>query len=315
MIPLGKRDQPEYKATPYQPDRHGGDALDFPGETATKDHFMLNCRGRSCKSGDGSRLLTSYPPSDRFTSATVILPVINETAALEETVRIVVADVRDKLKEILIIVARRTTPAAMAVVSRLRAELPELVVVHEQTLDNLGGALREAFDLARGSHIVMMASDMETDPCDVKHLISIAQQNPEAIVTASRWLGRTRFYGYSTMKLVCNWLFQRSFAMLYGTRLTDLTFGYRLFPTKLVQSIAWEELRHPLIFETLVKPLRLGVSVIEIPSTWHVRTEGESQNPFFRNFAYFRVGWRVRFMSTAKILRPDPRTPSPPVRT
>jgi hypothetical protein len=30
--------------------------------------------------------------------------------------------------------------------------------------------------------------------------------------------------------------------------------------------------------------------------------EGESTNPFMRNFAYFRPGLRVRFMSRAAIL-------------
>ena len=70
------------------------------------------------------------------------------------------------------------------------------------------------------------------------------------------------------------------FAVLYGTRLTDMTYAYRIYPTKLVQSLRWEELRHPFLFEALVKPLRLGVAVIEIPSIWKARMEGESQNTF-----------------------------------
>jgi hypothetical protein len=229
---------------------------------------------------------------------------MNETTSLEETVKIILGEVRDKVREIVIVVCKRTTSEAMAVVGRLQEQLGELVVVLDQTRPFLGGALRDAFDVARGSHVVVMASDLETDPNDVKHLIAAAEKNPAAIVAASRWLGRGKFQGYSRIKLACNWVFQRFFALLYGSHLTDMTFAYRSYPTGLVQSIRWEELRHPFLFEAIVNPLRLGVPVIEVPSTWHARVEGESQNPFFHNFQYFGIGLKARFMSRTRILKP-----------
>jgi len=74
-------------------------------------------------------------------------------------------------------------------------------------------------------------------------------------------------------------------------------------PTQLVQAIHWEELRHPFLFETMIKPLRLGVPVVEIPATWVARQEGTSQNTFFRNFVYFRTGLKTRFTGKANLLR------------
>jgi hypothetical protein len=213
-------------------------------------------------------------------------------------------DARERIAVILIVVCKRTTPEAMATVDRLSKSLGSLVRVHCQTLPFLGGAMREGFDLARGSHVIMMASDLETDPNEVKNLIAVAESRPSAIVTASRWRGGMRFDGYSKSKLVCNWIFQNLFAVLYGVRLSDMTFAYRIFPTRLVQSIRWEELRHAFLFETLVKPLRLGVEVIEIPSGWRARTEGRSWNSFFQNFVYFRTGIRTRFFSRQSILKP-----------
>jgi hypothetical protein len=243
-------------------------------------------------------------PVDRFKSATIILPVINETFSLEETVRITLRDVKDRIDEILIVVCARTTPEAMEAVGRLSQNLGSIIRVHTQILPFLGGAVREAFDMARGSHVVMMASDLETDPNTLKSMLDSAELHPSAIVTASRWRVSKGFQGYSKVKLLCNWAFQRFFAVLYGVRLTDMTFAYRISPTKLVQSIRWEELRHAFLFETLVKPLRLGVEVIEIPSGWKARTEGESQNTFLLNFIYFRTGLRTRFASRKSILKP-----------
>src|SRR5208282_2202055 len=105
--------------------------------------------------------MSDYLCVDRFESATIVLPVMNETTSLEETVRIIVRDVKDRTKEILIVVCERTTAESMATVDRLSERLGAMIRVHSQKLPFLGGAIREAFDLARGSHVVMMASDLE----------------------------------------------------------------------------------------------------------------------------------------------------------
>ena len=244
------------------------------------------------------------PATTEFTSATIILPVINETISLRQTMDIILRDVpRESIREILIVVCKKTIPESMAVIAELQKQYGDFVVVLHQKLPFLGGALRDAFDISRGSHVVMMASDLETDPNDVKALIDESRKNPGMIIATTRWLVPGQFHGYSKIKLVCNWIFQRFFSILYGTHLTDMTYGFRLLPTKMVQAIKWEELRHPFNLETVVKPLRLGVPVSEISTGWKARIEGESQNPFFRNFEYFKTGLLTRFASPTSLLK------------
>ena len=250
------------------------------------------------------RVATASHERREFQSASIILPVVNETISLERTVEIILRDVRDRICEILIVICGRTTPEARAVVNDLAARYPNLVVIHSQKLPFLGGALREAFDLARGSHTALMASDLETNPDELAQLIAEAERHPDAIIQASRWRKGGSFTGYSPLKLVLNRVFQSFFSILYGTCLSDMTFGYRVYPTAVVQSIAWEELRHPFLLECLVKPLRLGVPIIEVTSVWKARIEGESQNTFFRNFVYFRTGLKTRFAGRQSLLRP-----------
>ena len=247
--------------------------------------------------------MSDWPQTAKLESVSVILPVMNETVSLRETVDIILRDARDWVCEFLVIVCGRTTPQAMETVAQLQDEHGALVVVHNQRLPFLGGAIREAFDLARGSHVVLMASDLETDPNLVRKMIEVETQNPAGIVTASRWIAGGSFQGYSKIKLVLNWFFQRFFSLMYGTRLSDMTYAYRIMPTRLVQSIRWEELRHPFLFESMIKPLRLGVPVVEVPAVWVARKEGDSQNPFFRNFEYFRTGVKSRFARRSSLLR------------
>ncbi len=244
-----------------------------------------------------------YPRTEGFTDVTVLLPVMNETYSLVQTVDTILGSSKKDVREILVVVADKTTPESLAEVEKLRARLGDLIAVHKQTLPFLGGAMREAFDLARGSHTLMMASDLETDPALVPKLIEAARANPDAIATVSRWVEGGGFHGYNSVKLASNLVFQKLFALLYWTRLSDMTYAYRIFPTRLVQAIRWEELRHPFLFETLIKPLRLGVRVIELPGVWRARTEGASQNTFARNFEYFRIGVRVRLAPPERLLR------------
>ena len=212
----------------------------------------------------------------------------------------------EDLKEFIIVVCQRTTAESMAVIRELRRSLRERVVVLDQKLPFLGGALRDGFDAARGSHVLIMGSDLETNPEDAHRLIAEARKLPAGVVSTSRWIRGGAFHGYSTLKLVCNWIFQRFFSLLYLTRLSDMTFGYRILPVRLVRAIRWEEVRHPFNLECILKPLRLGVPVSEIPTVWHPRTEGESQNPFFRNFEYFRIGFKVRFARKESFLLEPP---------
>jgi glycosyltransferase involved in cell wall biosynthesis len=247
--------------------------------------------------------MSTFPGTYAFGSATVILPVVNETYSLVETVDSILATSKPDVRELLIVVCDKTTRESMATIESLSARLGDLVVVHHQKLKFLGGAMREAFDLARGTHTIMMASDLETDPALVPRLIAEARANPSAVVTVTRWHKDGSFENYSGVKLIANWIFQKLFSALYWTNLTDMTYAYRIFPTKLLQAIKWEELRHPFLFETMIKPLRLGVKAIEIPGAWRSRTEGESQNTFGRNFEYFRIGLRVRFADARDLLR------------
>jgi glycosyltransferase involved in cell wall biosynthesis len=233
----------------------------------------------------------------------VLIPVMDETYSLRQTVDIVLAENAESVHEILIVVCGRTSPEALAVCREIEEAHPGLVQVRWQEREFLGGAMQDGFDWAAGTHVLMMASDLETDPARARDLIRVAGEGYD-VVTATRWTAPGAFSGYDPLKRVLNWWFQKFFSLLYGVHLTDMTFGYRIFKADLVKSIAWEELRHPFMLETMVKPLRLGARVVEIPTTWKSRVEGESHNTFWRNFVYFRPGLKARFCKRSRLTRP-----------
>ncbi len=244
----------------------------------------------------------AYAPKKEY-SVTAVIAVMNETTSLRETCRILFRDLPESWFQVLIVYGPKTTPESMAVVRELEAGYDGRVVSCMQKKPFVGGAYQDAFDQVQTTHLIMMSSDLETDPNDAVKLIAMSQAHPDAIIAANRWLERKSFSGYNPLKLVLNFFFQKMFSLIFTTRLSDMTYGYRLYPTALVRRIKWECLRHPFFFETIVKPLRLKTKVYEIPSQWKSRVEGESQNTFFRNFDYIRWGLIFRVCPMSRILK------------
>jgi glycosyltransferase involved in cell wall biosynthesis len=141
--------------------------------------------------------------SATFQSLSVVLPTLGETTSLTHTIECLVRDLRPDLAQILIIVCDRSTPEAMRCAEDAVERYPELVSIHSQDLPYFGGAVRKAFELSTGSHTILMASDLETRPEDAPILVAAAKEHPDAVITASRWLGGG-FEGYNPVKLAAN---------------------------------------------------------------------------------------------------------------
>lgn len=234
-----------------------------------------------------------------FVNVSIILPTLNETFSVIQTVQIILeeCDHRD-LCEFIAVVCERTLPESIEAVNAAKTMAEREGVsfrVISQVKPYAGGAVQDGIMAAQGSHVLMMSTDLETDPHTVKAFIETEKSYPNDIVTASRWIRKGSFEGYNKLKYILNFLFQKIFAVFYGVKLTDITFGFRIAPTDLFQSIAWEELKHPFFLETALKPIRLGVKIHEIPSNWVARKEGESQNTLLQTFAYLRIAFKARF--------------------
>jgi glycosyltransferase involved in cell wall biosynthesis len=234
-----------------------------------------------------------------------IVTVLNETDSLRVTAEAILKLATDDVLEVLIVIAPRTTAASRAVIRELAGNYPGLIRVHEQKLPYLGGALREAFQEARGDFLLLMASDLETDPIIVPRMIAAMRTGNWDIVATSRWIQGGGFQGYGPLKLVLNCVFQKFFRLVYRTNLTDLTFGYRLYRRAILDGIVWEELRHPFLLECLLKPLRRGARVTEVACPWRPRPEGTSANTFLQTLHYLRTAVKTRVVPVRRFSPPS----------
>ena len=161
--------------------------------------------------------------------------------------------------------------------------------------------MREAFETAAGSHVMLMAADLETDPELIPRFIEKMQEGRWDVVAGSRWLPGGGFEGYGRARLALNRLFQQCLRLAYLTWLTDLTFAYRLYRREVLEGIRWEALGHPFLLECLLKPLRLGARVVEVPCRWRCRPEGTSAGSFRQMLRYVPLAIRVRLLPRSRL--------------
>lgn len=134
-----------------------------------------------------------------FEKVTILLPAMDETYSLEKTVDTIVrqCDVSD-IAEIILLLCDKTAQETKVVASALVNKYSDKIhiYIHMQKLPFVGGAIREGINLAKGSHVIMMSSDLETDPALIPIFIEKSREFPDRIITASRWKSGGGFQGY-----------------------------------------------------------------------------------------------------------------------
>ena len=226
----------------------------------------------------------------------VLLPVMNEVASLNQTIETIDKENPDRDFEYLIILSRRSDPEATKNAENLAFADPSRVGIVVQERPLLGGALMDGIKASTGERIIMMASDLETDPHAVRELLDVSDHRPGWIVATTRWRGQDAgFEGYGSGKKWANKVFQDSVGRLFSTNLTDLTYGFRLYPRDAIKDHDWQTMNHGFLLESILRPMRQGWPVTEVPVKWRARQEGVSNNSWRFYASYFRMAVSIRF--------------------
>ena len=125
--------------------------------------------------------------------------------------------------------------------------------------------------------------------------------SPECIITATRWKKNNLFEEYGFIKKYFNYFFQIFFSFLYQTNLSELTFGFRIFPINIIKNINWEMYDHSFLLETILKPIKMKVKIIEVTSNWKKRSEGVSNNELINYLKYFYIAFKTLFYADRNV--------------
>jgi glycosyltransferase involved in cell wall biosynthesis len=210
-------------------------------------------------------------------SVTVVVPAMNEADNLPH----VFATLPSWIDEV-VLVDGNSTDETVAVARRLR---PDLRVV-TQTGRGKGNALIEGFAAASGDIIVMIDADGSTDGREIGSFVQALLDGAD-FAKGSRYAPGGGSDDISRLRSLGNLALTGLTNLLYGTRYTDLCYGYNAFWARHLDALALD--CDGFEIETLmnVRAAQARLRIAEVPSHERLRIHGES------NLNAARDGWRV----------------------
>lgn len=215
-----------------------------------------------------------------------VLPVFAEKQTVPELVAGLHQGLGDRLHEVILIVAPKAPPDTLEICHRTAATYPRTRVSMQERNPGLGFGVRQGIGEATGSHVLLMDSDGEMDVATVPPMVEKLIEDDADMVLGSRWMKGGGVEGYDPLKYWLNRGYQTLFRLLFRTRVHDLTLGFKLCRRDVFQAMPWDSQFHDIGCETTLRIIRAGYRVTEVPTVWRRRKEGESSNPFRRNFKY-----------------------------
>lgn len=223
----------------------------------------------------------------RSYSLSIIIPMVNEIKSLKKTLKIL-SLIKCKKEYLIIISKKLTTKNNQLELKNLNKKYFNLFTFFQKK-KFVGGAIIKGIQKSRNTHIVIMAADMETNPYDLKKMVSISKLNLETIISGDRWIYKDSFKKYNLLKLLVNYLAQKIIRLIFKATINDFTFAYRIYPRKILSKFKISELRHGFALEMIIKPIKLGYKVINFPTKWKVRTEGVATSSVFNYYSFSKV--------------------------
>jgi glycosyltransferase involved in cell wall biosynthesis len=217
----------------------------------------------------------------------VVIPTLNEARNLDHVFAALPAGLHE-----VILVDGHSVDGTPDVARRLR---PDVRVVN-QTRTGKGNALACGFAVATGDIIVMIDADGSTDPAEIPRFVEALTSGAD-FAKGSRFAPGAGSSDITPLRKLGNKLLGLAVNIMYGTRYSDLCYGYNAFwarhaPAFRLQAESpgqrkvWGD---GFEIETVLnlRASAAGLAITEVPSFEHARIHGES------NLRTLRDGQRV----------------------
>ncbi len=220
----------------------------------------------------------------------IIIPVYNEERYAAETMRRAFgAPLPAAFSREVIVVDDGSRDKTVAILQTLQQEFPFRLVTHPQN-QGKGVAVRTGIAETTGDLVLIQDADLEYDPCEYAVLLSGLQAGVDAVYGA-RGIGQYPAYGYHYLlgAKCLTWATN----ILFGSRLSDLYTGYKLFRADALKNLLLTSTGFEFEAEITCELLKRGKKITEVPlARYKPRSKAEGKH----------IGWRDAFKGVWTIL-------------
>ncbi len=198
---------------------------------------------------------------------TIIVPVYNEQATIDKILQKVIAQKIPGWSKEIIVIDDGSIDNSPLQISHYTHWIK--LITHDKNRGR-GSSIRSALEVATGDAIIFQDADLEYDPRDWPKLLKRLEVPETAIVYGSRTINPKQ-KGYKAFVLGARFL--TSFInVLYGSHLTDLYTGYKLFRRSTVESATLTKPGFEFEVELTSYFLKAGIPIAEVPISYNPRS-------------------------------------------
>lgn len=235
----------------------------------------------------------------------ILVPVYNEVATVEQVLRRVAA-VRFPIDREIIVVDDGSSDGSQQVLKRLAATGIIKLLVHEANRGK-GAAVRTALQHAGGDVFVVQDADFELDPNDLPRLLEPILSGEAQVCYGSRFMNGVP---WSVRRLPTYWgniVLNKLSNVLNGIRITDFNTCYKMMTVEVMLRFSIMQNGFAMEAEMTAKIARLGYRIVERPVHYEPRTFGEGKKIRIGDvFKYLHAMFRYRFIRSGdKLCVPD----------
>jgi glycosyltransferase involved in cell wall biosynthesis len=207
----------------------------------------------------------------------VVIPALNE----QDSIEWVLAHIPPWVSEVVLVdgLSIDFTEAVARVVR------PDLVVVHQHERGK-GAALRAGFAAATGDIVAMIDADGSTDPWELGRFVDALEAGAD-FVKGSRLVKGGGSADFTMLRRAGNRGFVLLVNLLYGSRFTDLCYGFCAFWRRHLDALDLTANGFEIETQLVLSAVKAKLKIAEVPSLELPRRAGKS------NLSAFRDGRRV----------------------
>lgn len=208
---------------------------------------------------------------------TILIPTYNEEDYIEEAVHGIYNDVRKLKISFELLVIDDSTDSTYSILRNLEGKFRNIRVIHRHNKKGVGSAIRLGIEKAKGKYIIVYMADA---PEDTKYIMPLLEKLRKGydIVQTSRFFKESVWEGYPIQKRIGNWLCNNFIRLIFlKSGLRDFSSLFKGFNKRKVQLLNLSAEGFDLGLEVVLKGIRKGYDITEIPVSWKERKAGESK--------------------------------------
>ena len=206
-------------------------------------------------------------------SVSVVIPVFNE----ELTIGHIVSRTSSTLKQFKLVYEVLVIDDGSVDRSAEISQASEAIVLREAH-QGKGHALRLGFERAKGDVIVTLDSDGSHQPEEIPLILRSMMENKVDFVIGSRFFDTdVNNAKIPDLNRIGNRMFSDLIRLFTGVKISDSQSGFRAIRSSTLRKMKLNSRGYEVESEMLVKALKMGARVTEIPISFEQRTVGKSR--------------------------------------